>query len=488
MGIGKNMKEIVQRHPHKTAIYFENKKISYDDFFRNICQLQKELLELSKAKQSQKVAILIGNEPAFLELFFAVVSLGWVVIPFDPKWSEREAFQIMGEAKPDLIITSKQFFKATSYSFDCIHYVEDMKRTTEDSETTVWSSFSNEHFYLGFTSGSTGTPKGFIRNHQSWLASFTAAEQAFHYNHDDIILAPGPLCHSLSLFGAVHALHIGASLYLTASFSAESTLDIVNDGKATVIYAVPTMLHGLAQQTSSTNKGITILSSGAKLTPKIKNKLQKNFPASRIYEYYGASELSFVSYATVEVTEQFPHSVGKAFPGVHISIRNQASEFVSNGEVGNIFIESDFLFTGYVNNTKATNEVLTEYGANVGDLGFISHDGILTIIGREKDMIISGGLNVYPEEVEKIIREMESVTEVIVIGVEDEQWGQKVVALIMMKDGITSDVERIKVHCKKQLATYKCPKEFHVVDEFPYTSTGKIARKELKGKFARLKI
>ncbi|ASN07154.1 AMP-binding protein [Virgibacillus necropolis] len=480
MGIGKNMKQIAQKHPRKTAIYFDDKKISYGDFYRSICQLRQNLEELSQEKQSQKVAILIGNEPAFLELFFAVVAMGWVAIPFDPKWSRREAVQIMDEAEPDLLITSKSFFQATAYSFDCIHYVEDLKRTTENTNTNVWNVFSNEHFYLGFTSGSTGTPKGFIRNHESWLASFIAAEKAFHYNHDDIIIAPGPLCHSLSLFGAVHALHIGASFYLTPSFSAESTFDILSDGRATVIYAVPTMLHGLAQQTGSTNKKIPILSSGAKLTPKIKNKLQKTFPAGRIYEYYGASELSFVSYATEEMTELHPHSVGKAFPGVRISIRNQSNELVPNGEIGNIFIESDFLFTGYLNNKKTTSEVLTPYGANIGDLGFINHDGLLTIIGREKNMIITGGLNVYPEEVEKVIKEMKSIKEAIVIGLADEYWGQKVVALIMLNEDIsTVDTEHIKVYCKKQLASYKCPKEIHVVDVFPYTSTGKIARKEL---------
>jgi len=480
MGIGKNIKEIAIEHPDKSAINYEDSIITYGDFYRTICQIQQHLLNINHKKEPQKVAILIGNEPAFLELFFAVVTLGWTAIPFDPKWSEREAVQIMKTAEPDLIITSKQFSETTSYAFDLVHDIETLKKTPLSPVTNMWDTYSNESFYLGFTSGSTGSPKGFIRSHKSWLTSFSAAEQAFHYNQTDVILAPGPLCHSLSLFGAVHALHMGATFCLTSSFNADAICNILSEGKATIMYAVPTMLHGLAKQQQGYpfEKKLTFLSSGANLSPEVKKRLQHVFPESIVYEYYGASELSFISFASKTVTQQYPNSVGRPFPGARVTIRDQERQRVPNGEVGEIFIESNFLFAGYVNNPKETEKVLTNYGATVGDLGFLNDEGILTIVGRKKHMLISGGLNVYPEEVEKVIKEIEAVKEVMVVGLADDYWGQKLVALIKWKHQAQSD--RLRSHCKAQLATYKRPKEFYEVDRFPYTPTGKIARKEVE--------
>lgn len=431
------------------------------------------------------MALLIGNEPAFLELFFAIVTLGWVAIPFDPKWSAQEAIRINDNAQPDLMITSKQFINVAQYHFTSTIAIEEIKKTVNDHQEIHSAKLNKEPFYLGFTSGSTGIPKGFIRNHESWLTSFTAGEMAFQYDQDDIMMAPGPLSHSLSLYGAVHALHIGATFYLTTSFSAVTTFDLLKAGKATVIYAVPTMLNGLAGQLSTVKRNITILSSGAKLETTIKNNLKKVFPTSNIYEYYGASELSFITYTTEKISEMYPNSVGKPFPGVRISIRHDAGDSLPNNEIGNIYIESNFLFTSYVNNPQATKEVLTKYGANIGDLGFMNDEGVLTIVGREKNMMISGGQNVYPEEVELVIKQSNYVKDVIVLGINDPHWGQKIIAFIQWKNENLANIKQLRNHCKTYLSIYKRPRKYYTVKEFPYTQTGKIARNEIETNMTR---
>src|SRR5699024_2314699 len=180
---------------------------------------------------------------------------------------------------------------------------------------------ANDAFYLGFTSGSTGRPKGFLRNHGSWLASFLAAEQAFRYGTNDTILAPGPLCHSLALFAAIHTIHIGATFHLQPRFTAEKVRRMIGQGEVTVMFAVPTMLYRLVEQQSSPmEQPITFLSSGSKLSPELKSHLSRAFPNQRLHEYYGASELSFVAYTTECLSEHYPYSVGKPFPGVSITI------------------------------------------------------------------------------------------------------------------------------------------------------------------------
>src|SRR5699024_1378865 len=227
-----------------------------------------------------------------------------------------------------LVITSKQFSENTSYAFEMAHDIEILKTLSNYVVANEeWVHYYDESAYLGFTSGSTGTPKGFIRSHGSWLTSFSAAEQIFQYHQEDIILAPGPLCHSLSLFGAAHALHMGAAFHLTTALTPE----VLSKSEATVVYAVPTMIYRLVQQkVHPIRKRITFLLSGEKLLPELRINLETVFPESVVYEYYGASELSFISYASKTVKHQYPDSDGRAFPGVRVTIRDQERERVPN--------------------------------------------------------------------------------------------------------------------------------------------------------------
>lgn len=480
--IGNQLARFAKEQPNKAAIYFQEKTITYADFYKKIHQYQEILQRSAKTKKGQKVALFIGNEPSFLEVYFAVITMGWTAVPFDVKWSRQEAVHVMNMAEPDIIVASPSFQKRASFQFPATFLTGDLQ---EGKEVVKRKFHADTPFYLGFTSGSTGQPKGFIRHHTSWLSSFTAGEKAFHYGKNDIILAPGPLCHSLSLFGATHALHIGASFYLTASFSAPEILHIIRNQKATVVYAVPTMLSGLAKQKEVIEIPVTFLSSGAKLNPAVKKDLTCVFPNSSDYEYYGASELSYVTYSTGEVEKQFPDSVGKPFPGVDISIRNENKDLLPPGKIGNVFIRSDFLFTGYVKNEIATKQVLTPYGATIGDLGYLNEEGVLTIIGRKNNMIISGGQNIYPEEVEKILKDVPSVKEAVVIGITDNHWGQKVIALIEWKNNNSEHLKRLKAHCRKQLAIYKRPRKYYSVTALPYTETGKIARRQIEKNLTR---
>ncbi|WP_194165607.1 AMP-binding protein [Oceanobacillus sp. CFH 90083] len=482
MTIGSQLARFAQEQPDKAAIYFQEETITYLAFYEKVQQYRALLQKQVKTHKAQKVALFIGNEPAFLEAYFAVITLGWVAVPFDIKWSESEAARVMEMAEPDLVVASSSFQERASYHFPIAFFTEDV----QEAEKAAAGRFpADRSFYLGFTSGSTGHPKGFVRNHTSWLTSFTAGEKAFHYGKKDIILAPGPLCHSLSLFGATHALHLGASFYLTASFSASDVLHIIRSKKATVVYAVPTMLSGLAKQTAVIEKSVTFLSSGAKLQPSIKKGITNIFPNSTIYEYYGASELSYVTYTTKEIADTYPGSVGKPFPGVTISIRDEHGALLPSGKIGNVYVQSPFLFTGYVKNKPATKQVLTPYGASIGDLGFLNEEGILTIIGRKNNMMISGGQNIYPEEIEKIIKDVPNVKDAVVIGINDIHWGQKAVALIEWKQDSPGNLKQIKAHCRKQLAIYKRPQKYYEVNDLPYTKTGKIARSTIEKNLSR---
>src|SRR5690625_1874712 len=351
MYIGQNLEMFRRIQPNKVALYYEGEQITYAAFVTQVRRFQQNLRTHVQTEKQLRVALFITTEPALLEMFFAIVTLGWIAIPIDPKWTVREAEQIIALAKPDVIVASKKFTSRLCRRFPISFYVEDCtpeqvensaherrkqvkESISERAECNVTDVSSDTVFYLGFTSGSTGVPKGYIRSHASWLKSFQACEEAFYYNSDDVLMAPGPLCHSLSLFAAIHALHIGASFAFQASFNHRTVIEMMRASNVSAMYAVPTMLLALAEKNSATELKSTFISAGATLEPSVYRKLKKSFPNSNIYEFYGASELSIVTYATEDMLTMYPESVGKPFPDVHISIRNEAGQVLKRGEIG----------------------------------------------------------------------------------------------------------------------------------------------------------
>lgn len=485
LGIGALLDHYVKIHPNKIAIYYEDTSITYKSFKQSILNYQNHFKKMLDPNQTQKVALLLGNQPRFLEVYFAVVMLGWIAVPFDPKWTKSEADNIKNQVQPDLIVTNDAFTHIASYQFEEAISVNTFKTISLTSEH-LSIAHAGQAFYLGFTSGSTGTPKGFLRHQSSWIRSFEAAESVFKYTQNDIIMAPGPLNHSLSLFGATHALHMGASFCLTTAFNAKQVFDIIQQHSVTVLYGVPTMFHSLASLNKRYIQPITCLSSGAKLDSQVITQLKTILPQAFIYEYYGASELSFITYATNEFSYDYPESVGVPFPSVQITIRNQLGNKLSSNQIGDIYVQSDFLFSQYWNNQALTNETLTKHGACIGDIGFLDEYGALTVIGRKNNMIITGGNNVYPEEIERVITKVRSIKEVVVIGVSDVHWGEKIIAFIKWKEDHQPDLPAVKKVCKTHLSIYKRPRKFVSVIDFPYTHTGKISRQALKNNVKEL--
>nr|WP_275580438.1 AMP-binding protein [Metabacillus iocasae] len=460
----------IKNRSNHPAIITEERSITYHELYTSIHGMQQHLLATFGKEKQRKIGIALGNSEAFIEVFFAVTMLGWIAIPFDSKWSQYERTLVEQECQPDAVISGKCSlypckFETAPYSLE-------------------WHTDDEFLFYIGYTSGSTGKPKGFMRNHRSWVSSFQSVEKVFQLSKDDTFYVPGPLCHSLSLFAAVHAIHLGATLYVTKTFEPERVIRLVESEPISAMYVVPTMIHSIATVLSKKDKqltnALTIISSGAKCTPELKDQLKKQLPYSSLIEFYGASELSFITYLSNEDGQKKPSSVGKPFPGVEIYLVDENQRNVSVGEIGTLCVKSPFVFSGYVNEPMATKDVFRGDVATVGDLAYQDEEGFITLVGREKNMIISGGLNIYPEEVEAVIQQVDEVDEVVVMSESDPYWGEKLVAILKWKDGRNVSIDALKTHCRSELSSFKCPRSFIEVKEFPYTSSGKIARKEVQ--------
>ncbi|WP_078429621.1 AMP-binding protein [Alkalihalobacterium alkalinitrilicum] len=478
MTIGKTIPFTVHSCSSKISVVCDDDQLTYKELYENIQSMQQQLVTTLEHPYQKKVAFLLENDVDFLILFLAISEIGAIAIPLDPKWSNDDLQHIISDCTPDVLITTQQIKTQNILTFSLEQLKQQPKTPIPNYETS-----ESDIFYIGYTSGTTGKPKGYLRTHSSWLHSFTGSEQVFKLNKDDLIFSPGPLVHSHFLYAAVHSLHIGATLYVTKKFSAHSVYQTLTAVPITVLYLVPTMFSALDNVYKDGNPSITrlekVISAGAKWQVPLKNKARQLVPNAEVFEFYGASELSFVSVLDHNGNSENPESVGHPFPGVQVSIRRSDGTETDYGEIGKLFIKSKQMFSGYLNNPDATKEVFHGEWATVGDLAFMDTNGYITLVGREKNMIISGGLNIYPEEVEKVLCLLPEVAEVAVFGIEDLYWGEKVIAAIQWKDGKPLSQLQLKQYCKQKLAAYKCPQMLIEIDAFPYTTSGKIARKEL---------
>ncbi|SEA80187.1 long-chain acyl-CoA synthetase [Thalassobacillus cyri] len=476
--IGEQLKQMAEYAPDRIAIETNDGKISYRDLYQSIRSLQRNLAYKLPNKKGKRIGFLLPNSPRWLELFIAISSSGGIAIPFDPKWSMSQLQDVINDAEPDLIIYDSTF----SGLF------ENMKAISiTDLGASAPSERKEEHaadqdpFYIGYTSGTTGRPKGFIRSHASWADCFSVGQEVFSLDVADRILCPGPLVHSHFLYAAVQSLHIGATLYLTETFEEKEVWGLLQKSDITVLYIVPTMFEALnrVRKGEAAPKLQALISSGAKWEKQSKQQAVQVFPNATVYEFYGASELSFVSYRNVE--EKLPEgAIGTPFPGVEIAIFSNEGKRVKQGEVGNLYVKSPWTFDGYLNLPEETEKVFDGDWATVGDLAFENEEGHVILVGRKQNMIISGGLNIYPEEVEQVIRKHPAIEEVVVKGIADDYWGEKAVAFVTAVQKEPLVIEEIKGHLADFLPKYKCPKEWFELEAFPYTSSGKIARKELQ--------
>ncbi|MBU5354501.1 AMP-binding protein [Paenibacillus barcinonensis] len=478
--------------PEKIAICDDSRQISYDELHHGMMAAVNELLaneEDFEAGGLPLVGMLMNNSAAMIEYFLATVKIGMCAAVFDPKWSIANLTDVITECKPLVLIVDKELITKVPHipaSTRVIIANEDKPLFVANKEVAPQRSSTEESlFYMGFTSGTTGRPKGYLRSQRSWIKSFSYARETFMHSARDHVLAPGSLAYSLSLYACIQTLYFGGTFHLTRKFRAESVLETLTAHPVTNLYLVPTMFEALykaftaSYSVASLPSVRSLITSGDKWSPESKRKVTEMFENAGLYEFYGASELSFVTVLDPEGNRYKPDSIGKPFAGVQVSIRKADHTEAAEGTVGQLFVKSPMVFSGYYGSVQETSQVLHGEWATVGDLATRDSEGYLYLVGRKKNMIISGGLNIYPEEIEKLLLTLDAVEEAIVVGVPDVYWGQKVTALIKLRTGSEISDDEIVSLCSQELASYKCPKRIIRVDTFPYTTSGKISRAKL---------
>lgn len=484
------LKKHLQKNPGKNALICGEKQLDYKSFLQNVEHLIRKINGFIPQKKSF-VAILLNNNSFFLEAFLAIIEIGSIPLIFDVKWTEEQLLRVIEFYNPSFILTHHTFNK---------HYPDVLKiyekRVMEPNYILLKqkklnhkiqeSILLNEHcspLFIGFTSGTTFLPKAFLQTKVAWENSFSASIQEFELKDTCTIIAPGPLTHGLSLYAVIEGFIIGATVIIMEKFDSDHLILYFREHINIAISLVPTMLNKLL---STVEKSCTtflnikkIITAGSKLSEAIFNQTKQVFPQAQVYEYYGASELGFI---TLNKTNNYADSVGKPFSKVKIAILDDNNHEVPAQTIGNIWIQSPFISEGYILKEVGSGLEQHHNWSTVGDQGYLDESNNLFLLGRKGDLIITGGLNVYPNEIEGILKMMDLINEIKVFGLPDPHWGEIICAGLNFKELKQLKKNVLIEHCKKYLPAYKCPRKFYEILEFQKTSSGKIIKSQLLNK------
>lgn len=479
------------RNPAKTAVVFGNESVSYAELRARATRVAMRVQAEQQLPTMPPCAIMLTHGIDFTTVFLGVTMAGAAAMILDAKGNETALTNILA-AHPSalLFIEPAQAGMAPALGAPlrtiCVGDGApiDLPRPADALATIPCAASPDAPFYIGHTSGTTGDPKPFIRSHRSWLASLDAAAVEFPVDADDHVLVPGQPSQSLFLYALVETLSFGATAYLLPRFDAGAVVTALRRRPITRIHGVPTMYAGICEAAAEARFPAVgaLLSGGAKLAPALRSRLAQVFPHATISEYYGASELSFVTVAQGDCPAD---SVGRPFHGVRISIRRDDGSEVSPGEIGRLYVRSAMICTGLLVSSDNSGFRMRDGWATVGDLAWRDGRGRVYLAGREGGMIISGGLNIYPAEVEAVLHELPEVAEAAVFGIPDPYWGEKVCAVMRWTDGATLTRDALRARCRQRLDRRKCPQQYFATERFDYTQSGKIAVAALRNELLR---
>ncbi len=486
-----------QRQPDKPAFAFIGQKpFSYGELRATVDRSANYLLSLG-IQPGDRIAAQLPKCPAFIFLHLAALQIGAVFLPLNPAYPPPELRYFLADAAARLLFADHADRASLTPLQADLPSLEQAVFIDPDADWRAQlSAFSPTRDYplptdpdqtamMLYTSGTTSRPKGALITHGNLTANITALHQAWGWRADDLLLHVLPVFHVHGLVVALHgALHAGATASLCRNFDAATALDLLRSGRFSVFMGVPTMHRRLYQQAAGQRidlSCIRLMTSGSdRLPDDLFFGYQRVFNVT-LLERYGMTETG-MNLSNPLHGERRVGSVGLPLPGVSARIVDPLSEApLPDGEVGEVQIKGAHVFKGYWQQPEQTAAAFTPDGwLRTGDMGLRQPDGYFTLKGRAKDLIITGGLNVYPPEVELALLEHPAVAACAVIGCPDDEWGEQVVAALVLHNGAIADEAEICAFCRRRLAAYKAPRRVVFVDALPANALGKVQKAKVR--------
>jgi long-chain acyl-CoA synthetase len=489
--------------PDRPLAYFGDRPFTFAEVDESSGRVAASLLGLG-LKPDDKIALQLPNSPQFVDAYFGALKTGLVVCPLNPLLRAPEIAFCLDNSDAKMLVTYSMFaeeaLKAASavgglptYVVDApgsqgrpegVHRFAELYGCADTGEMVPTNA--DDTAVLLYTSGTTGRPKGAELTHCGMYMSCTVGGDTFGFGPHDIALGALPFFH---VFGLSSMLNVGVrygvpSVYLPR-FEAQAVLDAIERYHCTSMAGVPTMFFELLR-TDTTGRDVSSLrrcvSGGDSIPGEIIRAFEEKFPNVVILEGYGLSETVATATLNTSAEERKVRSIGRPVWGIEVRIVDTDEQPLPPGEesIGEIVVRGHCVTKGYYKDPQTTGEAFRGGWFHTGDLAYADEDGYLFIVDRKKDLIIRGGFNVYPREIEDVLYGHPAIAEVAVIGRPDKRLGEEIVAVVAFKPDTEVEPDELIAYCKERVAPYKYPREVRILDELPKGPTGKILKKELR--------
>jgi acyl-CoA synthetase (AMP-forming)/AMP-acid ligase II len=480
-------------HPHEIAVIDERGSLTWERLHRRSNALARSLGTLGIGP-GDGVGIMCRNHRGFLEATLAAAKLGASALYLNTMFAGPQLVEVTRREGPQALIYDEEFAGLLEGVEDSVHrivaWTDGGEAGAEATLEQLIAAGGEEDLkppaetprFVILTSGTTGTPKGAQRSSPNGLFTLASLIDKIPFRSGMTMMIAAPLFHSWGFTHFVASLPTTATMVLRRRFDPEQTLRAVQRNRADVLAAVPVMVQRILELPEETLDSYDLSSlkitslSGSALPGELAIAWMDRF-GDNIYNLYGSTEVAYATIATPEDLRAAPGTAGRPPRGTTIKLFDEDGKEVPQGAVGRIFVGNDMTFEGYTGggHKEAIDGLLSS-----GDVGHFDADGRLFIDGRDDEMIVSGGENVFPREVEDVIAQLSSVTEVAVIGVPDEKWGEMVVAVIVPSADASVEGAEVIAHCRENLAGYKVPKRVDFRDELPKNASMKILKRVLR--------
>ena len=504
MNLAHLLERAARDHPHAPALAW-GKTVLQDHLglFKQVSAMASGMLALG-LQSGDRVGLVMRNHPAYWESLLAIWHAGLVAVPIHSQLHPKELAYIFDDAGTPLVLAHPKTLSACEQGAALSHSVRHVvdingaayRRMAQAPAMTLAARGAQDLAWLFYTSGTTGRPKGVMLSHHNMMAMC----QHYFADVDDIgvedcIIHAAPMSHGSGLYSVPHLARAACNVIPeSGGFDAQELFDLGNHWQGISMFAAPTMLKRLVEAPSDdpfTGLKTIIYGGGPMYVADIEAALARFGP--RFVQIYGQGE----SPMTITVSSKDMHrdaqhsrhalrlaSVGRPFEGLQVQVLDDEDRPVAVGEIGEVCVRGEVVMQGYWQNPAASAQTLRQGWLHTGDMGSLDEEGFLTLKDRSKDLIISGGSNIYPREVEEVLLLHPSVSEVSVVGRTHPEWGEEVVAFVVLRPLANGDEKQtlhdLDAHCLSHMARFKRPKQYRVVDHLPKNETGKVLKTELR--------
>lgn len=496
MNIAQLLLNSAQDRPKHPVIVFKDEMITYQELSQKVKQKAVGFRQYGIQNNSH-VGLMIANKPEYIISYFALLSVGATVIPINPTYKEKEITYILNDSEAEAVIVDEVGLIEIQKAQSNLSSVKTIFSLKPADSCVTWGEVDGEaadyfivpkkeedHAQIIYTSGTTGKPKGALITHgnMEWMTKTAAG--LLEMTSEDRVLVVLPLFHAYAkIQGLLNSVYTGSTIYLEERFIPNVILEKIANEKITIFLGVPTMYTMFVNLPQINELDFTQLRvagcGGASLPVEILEKVNKTMGVD-IGEGYGQTESTVMISCFPPGVEKVHGSVGLPLPGLDLKIVDPNDREVPVGEVGEIIFKGPNAMKGYYKKEEETKSTIKDGWVYTGDLGRQDERGLLYIVDRKKDMIIRGGYNVYPREVEEVLYGHPDIVECAVLGEADQTFGEEIAAYVVVKQVTTA--EEIIAYCKENLAHYKVPRKIYFLDELPKNATGKILKAPLKNK------